>query len=295
MRIIFMGTPEFSVSALQAICAAGHEVVACYSQPPRKAGRGHKITPSAVHQAAENLGIPIYHPASLKSQEQQEIFAAHGADIAVVVAYGLLLPEGILDVCRCINIHASLLPRWRGAAPIHRAIEAGDAETGITIMDMDEGLDTGDMLLIERCTIAAEMNMGTLHDSLKKMGAKLVVSALEQIEEGTDTPVSQQGEACYACKVSKEEAEINWCDSVVLIDRKIRAFNPYPAAFMIHDGERIKILEADFKQQSHDQIPGTVNVEDFSIYALDGIIYPKKLQRAGKKAMSVGEMLRGMG
>lgn len=298
-----MGTPDFSVAALNEIIKAGHEVVAVYSQPPRPSGRGQKEHNSPVHEAALQHKIPVFTPKSLKNEEVQLQFAAHKADIAVVVAYGLLLPKPILDACRCINIHASLLPRWRGAAPIQRAIMEGDTKTGITIMDMDEGLDTGDMLLIREVKITPDMNAGILHDELSIMGAKLVVEALAKIYELV--PQKQVDEATYAAKIMKEEAKIDWDmpgDKIIL---KIRAFNPYPGAFFEYKGEKIKIFEADFVPDGDDDsndLPqwqgnlmeaGIILDEDFAIACNGGKILPQLVQRQGKKIMPINELLRG--
>lgn len=290
MKIIFMGTPEFSVSALKEIIESGHEVVAVYSQPPRPSGRGQKEHNSPVHEAALKYGIPVFTPKSLRNEEAQQQFAAHKADVAVVVAYGLLLPKPILDACRCINIHASLLPRWRGAAPIQRAIMEGDTKTGITIMDMDEGLDTGNMLLIQEVTIALDMNAGQLHDELSAVGAKLVVEALAKINELV--PQKQLGEATYAAKIMKEEAKIDWDmpgDKIIL---KIRAFNPYPGAFFEYKGEKIKIFEADFINGGNAEV-GKILDENFAIACNGGKILPQLIQRQGKKIMPINELLRG--
>lgn len=289
-----MGTPEFSVPALESLVSAGHDIVAVYTQPPRKAGRGYKEKKSAVHLAAEKLSIPVHHPKSLKSHEEQKKFVDLKADIAVVVAYGLLLPKAILDSSRCINIHASLLPQWRGAAPIHRAILAGDRKTAITIMEMDEGLDTGDMLLIEECIIDKNDTTGMLHDKLKEIGAKSIVNALDLLHNNELVAIKQQGEASYAKKIEKSEAEIDWEQSVVQIDRKIRAFNPFPGAFFIHNNEKIKILEAEFNKISHQKLAGSIIKENnLLIAAIDGFIKPKILQRPGKKPMTIEEMMRG--
>ena len=293
MKVVFMGTPDFSVPSLEALHHAGHEVVAVYTQPPRKAGRGHKVQKSAVHIAAEKLGIPVFYPITLKTVEAQNEFASHKADIAVVVAYGLLLPKSILEICRCLNIHASLLPRWRGAAPIHRAIQAGDARTGICIMEMDEGLDTGDVLLTKECAIEGQMTTGILHDQLKIMGAEMIVEALALVEKGVESLTPQKGDVSYAHKITKQEAEIDWNDSIKVIDCQIRAFNPYPGAFFAYKDEKIKILEAECKQCTPSRGVGEVDMADFSISASDGIVYPKIVQRPGKRAMSVEEMLRG--
>ncbi|ODA65960.1 Methionyl-tRNA formyltransferase [Methyloligella halotolerans] len=233
MRIVFMGTPDFAVPTLKAILAAGHEVVAVYSQPPRAAGRGMKLRPSPVHAFAEEQGLDVFTPERLKSEEEQARFASLNADAAVVIAYGLILPRGILEAPRegCFNVHASLLPRWRGAAPIQRAIMAGDAETGTTIMRMDEGLDTGDICLQAALRIAPEMTAGELHDALAEQGASLMVEALGRAEEGqlTCTPQPPEG-VTYAAKISSADGRIDWTKPASEIHDQIRGLSPYPGA-----------------------------------------------------------------
>lgn len=287
-----MGTPDFSVSALREIVEAGHEVVAVYSQPARPSGRGQKERNSPVHEAALEYGIPVFTPKSLRNEEAQKQFVAHNADIAVVVAYGLLLPKPILDACMCINIHASLLPRWRGAAPIQRAIMEGDTKTGITIMRMDEGLDTGDMLLIEEIEILPNMNAGELHDALSVMGASLVVKALANLNNLV--PQKQQGEANYAAKIMKEEARIDWDAGGEKIILRIRAFNPYPGAYFEYNGEKIKIFEADFIPGKTGVNSGEVLDDNMAISCADGKILPLLVQRQGKRIMKIDEMVRGI-
>jgi methionyl-tRNA formyltransferase len=297
MKIIFMGTPDFSVPALQEIIKAGHEVVGVYSQPPRPAGRGQNLQESPVHKAAFEHNIPVFTPTSLKTTEAQSQFASLGADLAVVVAYGLLLPKAILDTCPCINIHASLLPRWRGAAPLQRAIMAGDTKTGITIMQMDEGLDTGDMLLIREVKIMPEMTAGHLHDELSIIGGKIVVEALILFEKGQLKPIKQTGEATYATKIKKEEAKIDWNLPGEQIIRNIRAFNPYPGAFFEYKSEKIKLLDANFMKglsdEDSEKAAGTILDENFAITCSNGRILPQLVQRQGKKIMSISELLRG--
>jgi methionyl-tRNA formyltransferase len=288
-----MGTPEFSVNALREIIKAGHEIVAVYSQPPRPSGRGQMLRNSPVHQAALEYNIPVFTPKSLKNIEEQQKFSSLEADIAVVVAYGLLLPKAIIEACYCINIHASLLPKWRGAAPIHRSIMAGDEKTGITIMKMDEGLDTGDMLMVEEVDITSHITTGILHDELSIVGAKLVVKALDKIGLGEITPVKQHGSATYASKIMKEEAHIDWNLSGEQMILNIRAFNPYPGAYFKYKGEKIKILEADFVSNSEITEVGKILDENFAISCGDGKIIPKVMQRQGKKAMPINELLRG--
>ncbi|MGB1413996.1 MAG: methionyl-tRNA formyltransferase, partial [Paracoccaceae bacterium] len=243
MKLVFMGTPDFSVPALQRLVADGHDIVAVYTQPPRPAGRGKKDRPSPVHSFAAASGLEVRHPLSLKSQEVQEEFDLLKADVAVVVAYGLLLPQAVLDMPRygCLNIHASLLPRWRGAAPIHRSIMAGDKETGVSIMQMEAGLDTGPVLLDQALEIFPSETTGLLHDRLSHLGAELISQALNQIDALTPAVQSEAG-VCYAAKIDKAEARIDWSESGEVIDRKIRGLSPFPGAWSEFKGERIKFL-----------------------------------------------------
>ena len=244
MRLIFMGTPDFSVPALDAL-AARHEIACVYSQPPRPAGRGQKLRASPVQTRAEALGLPVRHPTSLKSPEAQAEFAALDADIAVVVAYGLLLPQAVLDAPAhgCLNIHASLLPRWRGAAPIHRAIMAGDAATGICIMQMEAGLDTGPVLLRRETAIGAAETTGDLHDRLAALGAEAIVEALDRLPELTPAPQPEEG-VTYAAKIDKAEARIDWSRPAAEVAAHINGLSPFPGAWTERDGERIKLLRA---------------------------------------------------
>ena len=295
MRIIFMGTPEFAVPALEALHDAAHEIVCVYTQPPRPAGRGKKLQPSPVHKTAERLGIEVRHPVSLKSAEEQEKFAALGADVAVVAAYGLILPQPILDAPDhgCINIHASILPRWRGAAPIHRAILAGDAVTGVTIMQMEAGLDTGPMLAMVRTPIE-DKTTGELTEELAELGAQLMVGTLRDL--AIHVPVAQDDEdATYAPKIDKAEARIDWNKSAEEIERLARGLAPFPGAWFEMDGangtERVKLLRAQMTEGSGDA--GEVLDEDFTIACGTGAIRPVRLQRAGKPAMDRADFLRG--
>jgi methionyl-tRNA formyltransferase len=291
-----MGTPEFSVPALDALVAAGHRVLAVYTQPPRPAGRGQKEQPSPVQRAAERHGLPVRVPKSLREAAAQAEFRALGADLAVVAAYGLILPKAILDapLRGCLNIHASLLPRWRGAAPIQRAIEGGDAESGITIMVMDEGLDTGPMLLEERVPIGRETTAATLHDALAALGARLIVQAVAGLESGALLPVPQPAEgATYARKIAKEEARIDWHAPAVLLERRIRAFNPFPGAWFEANGERIRVLAARTEPRVRDVAPGTVLDARLAIACGEGALKPTLLQRAGKAPVAAEAFLRG--
>ncbi len=291
MRLIFMGTPDFAVPTLDALVEAGHEVVAAYSQPPSRSGRGKKERPSPVHARAEELGIPVRHPASLKGADEQAAFAALEADVAVVAAYGLLLPQQVLDAPKhgCLNVHGSLLPRWRGAAPIHRAIQAGDEQTGITIIRMEAGLDTGPMLL-KGTTPVDSKTTGDLHDELAAMGARLMVQALAQI--GTLVAEPQDDTlATYAPKISKAEAKLDFTKSARRLEREVRAFSPFPGSWLELDGERIKLLRADVVDASG--VPGVILDDRFAIACGTGAIRPVTLQRAGKPAMPLEEFLRG--
>ncbi len=242
-----MGTPPFAAKALEALIGAGHEIAAVYSQPPRPAGRGHKLVPSAVQKLAESQGFIVRTPAKLKAAEEQELFAALNLDLAVVAAYGLILPQAILDAPRlgCLNIHASLLPRWRGAAPIQRAILAGDTETGVTIMRMDAGLDTGPMLLKQAVPIGRWTTTSMLTDLLADIGSELVVEAISRLEQGKlpDVPQPKEG-ITYAAKLDRTEGQIDWCLPAAELDRRVRALNPWPGTFFTIGGERIKLLEA---------------------------------------------------
>ncbi len=292
MRVVFMGTPDFAASALAALIDAGHNIAAVYSQPPRPAGRGQDLRKSPVQILAEQHGLHVCTPASLKSPEAQAEFAAFKPDIAVVAAYGLLLPKAVLDAPRlgCLNIHASLLPRWRGAAPIQRAILAGDARTGITIMQMDEGLDTGAMLRREELAISPGMNAGALHDALAAMGARLIV---ETLAAPLPAAVPQPAEGVtYAAKISPAEAEIDWLKPAPEIDRQIRAFAPVPGAWCVmEDGARLKVLAAEVVQKSG--APGTALDENLTIGCGQAALSLNLLQKAGKKAMSSQDFLRG--
>ena len=292
MRIIFMGTPDFAVPALVALADAGHEVVAAYTQPPRPGGRrGKELTPTPVHKEAEARGIEVRHPASLKSSEEQEAFAALDADIAVVAAYGLILPQAILDGTKlgCINIHASILPRWRGAAPIQRAILAGDAEAGVTIMQMEAGLDTGPMLKIEATPVNGK-TAGDLTDELAQMGGKLIVEVLEDLPAYPATDQPEEG-VTYAKKIDKTEARIDFSQPAEQVERQIRAFSPAPGAFFEFEGERFKVWSAELDIGGG--WPGQVLDDRLTIACGRGTIRPTRIQRAGKPAMDTAEMLRG--
>jgi methionyl-tRNA formyltransferase len=294
MRIAFLGTPDFSVPALDALIAAGHEIACVYTQPPRPAGRGQGERRSAVHDRADAAGIPVRTPATSRGEAEQAAFAALELDAAVVVAYGLILPQPVLDapLHGCINIHASLLPRWRGAAPIQRAILAGDAETGITIMQMDAGLDTGPELLREAVPITAETNAGMLHDTLAELGGRLIAEALRGVADGRLTPVPQPDTGdTYAAKIERGEERIVWSLDAASLDRHVRAFAPWPGAWFEHDGERIKVLAATPAEA--DGAPGTVLDDALTVACGDGALRLLKVQRAGKGAMDAADFLRG--
>ena len=292
MRIIFMGTPDFAVPALRALVAAGHEVVVAYTQPPRPGGRrGKELTPTPVHRAAEELGIPVRHPSSLKGAEEQAAFTALNADLAVVAAYGLILPQAVLDAPShgCLNIHASLLPRWRGAAPIQRAILAGDEEAGATIMQMEAGLDTGPMLALARTPIDGK-TAGELIEELAELGANLMVEVLANLPAHASEPQPTEG-VTYARKIDKAEARIDWSQGAEAIERQIRAFAPTPGAWFELEGERCKVLAADLVDGSG--LPGTVLDVRLTIACGTGALRPVRVQRAGKPAMAAEDLLRG--
>ncbi|WP_170428830.1 methionyl-tRNA formyltransferase [Ruegeria arenilitoris] len=292
MRVIFMGTPDFSVPVLNALVEAGHEIAAVYCQPPRPAGRGKKDRPTPVHARAEALGLTVRHPVSLKSTEEQDAFAALNADVAVVVAYGLILPQPILDAPAqgCLNIHASLLPRWRGAAPIHRAIMSGDAQTGICIMQMEAGLDTGPVLLREATDIGIEETTDQLHDRLSVMGAGLIVEALRELPNLTPEPQPEIG-VTYAAKIDKAEARIDWSRPAVEVDRQIRGLSPFPGAWTEFDGARIKLLASRIAEGQG--VPGQVLDDALTVACGEGAVDLLRLQRAGKGAQDKESFLRG--
>jgi methionyl-tRNA formyltransferase len=295
LTIAFMGTAAFGLPALEAIAAAGHNIACVYTRAPKPAGRGYGVRRTPIHDAAERLGIPVRTPASLKDPAEQAAFAALGLDVAVVAAYGLILPKPILEAPRlgCLNIHGSLLPRWRGAAPVERAILAGDSESGITIMQMDEGLDTGAMLLKEGCAID-RMTAGELHDRLSALGAPLIVRALDGVASGTLTPEPQPAEgATYAKKIEPADARLDWAEDARALERRVRAFMPRPGAWFTHNGARIKVFGAEVERFAREAVPGTV---------LDGALLIKcgadalrltLLQREGKGKVAADAFLRG--
>ena len=293
LRIAFLGTPDFAVPTLAELIAQGHDIAAVYSQPPRPKGRGLALEKGAVHKFAETAGLEMRTPLSLKSAEEQAAFAALGLDAAVVVAYGLLLPKPILEAPRlgCFNLHGSLLPRWRGAAPIQRAVMAGDTETGVMVMRMDEGLDTGPVLMAERVTVGRQTS-GELAERLARLGADLMVRALSALQRGAIIAQPQTGEGVtYAKKILKDEARIDWSKSARQIDCLIRGLAPSPGAFTEAKGERLKILYAEPAEGTG--TPGEVIGDDFTIACGQGALRLWKVQRAGGKAMAADELCKG--
>jgi methionyl-tRNA formyltransferase len=291
MKVVFMGTPDFAVPALEALAAA-HEVLAVYCQPPRPAGRGKKPRPSPVHARAEALGLEVRHPTRLKDADDQAAFAALGADVAVVAAYGLILPQPVLDAPRygCLNIHASLLPRWRGAAPIHRAIMAGDTQTGISIMQMEAGLDTGPVLLSEATSIGPDDTTGVLHDRLAAIGARLILTALDRLPDLTPHPQPEAG-VTYAAKIDKAEARIDWTRPAAVVARQIRGLAPFPGAWCDTPAGRLKLLNAHaIAGQGH---PGEV-LSGLTVACGTGAVAITEAQRAGGRPMPANELLRGL-
>lgn len=304
LRIIYAGTPDFSVAALQALIMSPHEVIAVYTQPDRPAGRGRGFKASPVKEKALEYGIPVYQPETLKDERAQDELRALGADLMIVTAYGLLLPAAVLEAPRlgCINIHASLLPRWRGAAPIQRAILAGDKKTGVTIMQMDEGLDTGDMLAVGACDIADDETGSSLHDRLMALGAETLMSALPALAEQTSNHVKQNdADACYASKLNKAEAKINWSQPAEGIQRAIRAYNSWPVAYCEYQknnkSSTLRLWQGEVIKQDVaevDPVPGTVVAESAAgvdVMTSDGVLRITQLQAEGKRKMSVADFL----
>ena len=298
MRVIFMGTPDFSVPVLDALHAAGHDIACVYCQPPRPAGRGKKLTPSATKQVAEAHNIPVYQPASLKNEEAQQELAALKPDVMVVVAYGLLLPKAVLDIPArgCINVHGSILPRWRGAAPIQRSIWAGDKETGVTIMQMDEGLDTGAMLHIARLPITDSDTSATLYSKLADIGPQALVDVLDDFDSLKAQP-QQEDSATYAKKLSKEEAFLNWQEPAEQLSRNIRALNPWPVCWSQVNGKNIKVWQASVSEHAvASKAPGTILAADKSgivVATSDKALCIEQLQLPGKKPMAIQDVLNG--
>jgi len=296
LRLVFMGTPDFSVPILQALIDAGHDVVCVYSQPPRKSGRGQKVNLTPVHAFAEKQGIEVRTPLSLKGSDEQQAFDDLKADCAVVVAYGLILPKNILNAPKhgCLNAHASIFPRWRGAAPIQRAIEAGDDVSGVTIMQMDEGLDTGDMLLVQPVPITSSTTGQSLHDALSLESAQLVLEALRAIQGGYVKPQKQPEEGVtYAKKLDKQESQVDWLQTASEIDQRIRAFTPWPGSWFMHANERIKIIQAHVVTDMTGEAGTRLDADGLLIACKEGALKLKTLQRSGKSATDVANFLRG--
>ncbi len=297
LRIIFAGTPDFAARHLDALLSSGHQVVGVFTQPDRPAGRGKKLMPSPVKVLAEEHGLPVFQPASLRPQENQQLVADLNADVMVVVAYGLILPKAVLDMPRlgCINVHGSLLPRWRGAAPIQRSLWAGDADTGVTIMQMDVGLDTGDMLYKLSCPITDEDTSATLYDKLAELGPKGLIDTLQQLAYNRVQPeVQDEALVTYAEKLTKEEARLDWSLPAAQLERCIRAFNPWPMSWLEIDGQPVKVWQASVIAGPVNAAPGTIieaNKQGIQVATVEGILNLESLQPAGKKAMSAQDLL----
>ncbi|WP_392566397.1 methionyl-tRNA formyltransferase [Utexia brackfieldae] len=296
-RIIFAGTPDFAAKHLQALIASEYDIVAVFTQPDRPAGRGNKLTASPVKIVAEQYRLPVFQPSTLKTPENQQLIAALDADIMIVVAYGLILPKVVLDLPKqgCLNVHGSLLPRWRGAAPIQRACWAGDKETGVTIMQMDEGLDTGAMLYKASCPILADDTSASLYNKLAELGPEALLTTLTLMRQNQIKPESQNDEqATYARKLSKEEAKLDWQLSAVQLERCIRAFNPWPVSYFDIEAQSIKVWQSHVISQPTTQPPGTIISADkqgIAVATTDGILVMTMLQPAGKKPMSAQDLL----
>jgi methionyl-tRNA formyltransferase len=296
LDLVFMGTPEFAATILAGLIAAGHRLRAVYTQPPRPAGRGHRTQPSPVQLLAESHGLPVQCPISLRDAETQAEFAAIGADAAVVAAYGLILPAPVLAAPRlgCLNVHASLLPRWRGAAPIQRAILAGDRETGVTIMQMDEGLDTGPILVQRVVPIVPDTTAGALTETLAEFGGRLLVEALDGVAAGKLVPRPQpEAGVIFAPKIRREEARLDWRQPADALERQVRAFAPMPGAWFTGGGERIRVLQAAAEAQAPNVPPGTVIDDRLAIACGNGVLRPLRLQRPGRGALDADAFLRG--
>ncbi|MDP3342049.1 MAG: methionyl-tRNA formyltransferase [Frigidibacter sp.] len=298
LRVIFMGTPDFAVPTLTEIIGQGHEVVSCYTRAPAQAGRGLELKPSPVHRAAERFGIPVFTPSTLKTPDIADQIASHQADVAVVVAYGMILPQAILDIPElgCLNLHASLLPRWRGAAPIQRAVMAGDAESGVCVMKMEAGLDTGPVGMVERLEIGPDMTSGELHDALAPLGADLMVRALAALGRGAlrFTPQPDEG-VTYAAKIANAEAKLNWARPARQVHDLVRGLAPFPGAFAEIDlgkgPERLKILRTALAGGAAE--PGILLDEDGTVACAEGAVKLLQVQRAGGRPVSGAEFLRG--
>jgi methionyl-tRNA formyltransferase len=296
MRLIFMGTPHFAVPTLKMLVECGHEIVAVYTQPPRPKNRGHHMTQSPVHEVAESLGLPVYTPASFKDENDQRIFQELNADAAIVVAYGLILKKPLLEGTQygCFNIHGSLLPRWRGAAPIHRAMLSGDEVTGITIMKMDEGLDTGDMILKEEYALLKEMSFAHVHDDLSLIGARLMVEVLKDLEKGhLNLQKQDESQATYATKIRKEEGHLDFNKPADDILRCVRVLNPWPGTYLYHHNEMLKVHECEATIfPSNNEKHGMYLGEGY-VQCKDAVVKITKIQRSGGKALHLEDFLRG--
>ena len=303
LRVGFMGTPEFALEALKAIHATDHEVICVYSQPPRPKGRGHKLQPSPVHAYAQEQGIPVFHPESLKSKDVQQQFAAHNLDVAIVAAYGLILPKAVLDAPKmgCINIHASLLPRWRGASPIHRAVWAGDQQSGVTLMQMDEGLDTGPEIMKSTLDLDARETSIALHDRLAVLGADMVVQAVGKLANNGQLSVKKQKNesVTYAHLLKKEDGKIKWEESADEIDRQIRALNPWPGVWAETEGQRLKILQAhpenieNVTEEKNQPVGMLIDKKGHVWCGSSSVLKLIQVQPAGKQAMDFASALNG--
>ncbi|WP_061706992.1 methionyl-tRNA formyltransferase [Pseudenterobacter timonensis] len=297
LRIIFAGTPDFAARHLDALLTSGHQIVGVFTQPDRPAGRGKKLMPSPVKVVAEQHSLPVFQPASLRPEENQKLVAELQADVMVVVAYGLILPKAVLDMPRlgCINVHGSLLPRWRGAAPIQRALWAGDSETGVTIMQMDVGLDTGDMLYKLSCPITEADTSATLYDKLAELGPQGLIETLQQLADSSiRAEVQDETHVTYAEKLSKEEARMDWSLSAAQLERCIRAFNPWPMSWMMIEDQPVKIWKASVIHGQPQAEPGTIlaaSKQGIEVATAEGILNLEILQPAGKKAMSAQDLL----
>ena len=297
LRIIFAGTPDFAARHLDALRAANYNVVGVFTQPDRPAGRGKKLMPSPVKVVAQEHGLPVFQPASLRPAENQQLIADLNADIMVVVAYGLILPKAVLEMPRlgCINVHGSLLPRWRGAAPIQRSLWAGDDETGVTIMQMDVGLDTGDMLYKLACPITPDDTSASLYDKLAELGPQGLIETLQLLASGKARPeVQDESQVTYAEKLSKEEALLDWSLSAAQLERCIRAFNPWPMSYFMMDGQPVKVWKASVLEAATNAVPGTILEADkqgIQVATAQGVLNIEELQPAGKKAMKAQDLL----
>lgn len=300
LRLVYMGTADFAVPAFRALAASRHEVIAVYTQPARPAGRGMRSRPSPIQRAASELGLPVHTPVTLKESAEEEALGALNADLAVVAAYGLLLPQAILDIPRlgCINLHGSCLPRWRGAAPIQRAILAGDKESGVTIMQMEAGLDTGPMLAMERVAITNETTTSTLHDQLAALAADMIPPIVDRLAGGgvTSTPQPNEG-ATYAKKIEKSEGQIDWRQPANVIDRKLRALNPWPGCYTLVGDQRLRLLDGEVDSTASTgpsaAVAGTTLDDELRIACGEGVLRITKLQKAGGKPMNAADFLRG--